>query len=94
MREGWLKRDVVLETKNGDKLKISSKRFYSLKRKEIGAIKYSITSLQSNTNVKILPFVDTEIRNNDSNWNEPFLKTLDTEIEKNNSLVISKVIKS
>ena len=68
MREGWLKRDVVLETKNGDKLKISSKRFYSLKRKEIGAIKYSITSLQSNTNVKILPFVDTEIRNNDSNW--------------------------
>ena len=40
--------------KNGEKLKISSKRFYSIKRKEIGAIKYSITSLQDDTNIKIL----------------------------------------
>ena len=92
MKEGWYKRDFILEMKNGEKLKISSKRFYSIKRKEIGAIKYSITPLQDDTNIKILPFIDLDVRNNDSNWNEPFIKTMDCGLDRTNSFVLSKVL--
>ena len=94
MKEGWCERKVNLETSDCDEIEIKSKKFISLKRENIGVIKYSIKALNSRLKIKVLPSIDIDVKNNDANWNQPFLETIETLTEKNFSTVSSKVINS
>ena len=94
MKEGWCERKVHLETSDSDEIEIKSKKFISLKRENIGVIKYSIKALNSSLKIKVLPSIDIDVKNNDANWNQPFLETIETSTEKNFSTVNSKIINS
>ena len=94
MKEGWCERKVHLETSDCDEIEIKSKKFISLKRENIGVIKYSIKALKRKLKIKVLPSIDIDVKNNDANWNQPFLETTETLTEKNFSTVSSKVINS
>lgn len=94
MKEGWCERNVKFETPNKEKIQITSKKFISLKRENLGVIKYSIKSLNKKINLKILPAINIDIKNNDANWNQPFLETVKVSTNDNFSVVNSKVINS
>jgi len=94
MKEGWCERKVHLEISDSDEIEIKSKKFISLKRENIGVIKYSIKALNSSLKIKVLPSIDIDVKNNDANWNQPFLETIETSTEKNFSTVNSKIINS
>jgi maltose phosphorylase len=72
MKEGVLERDVVAALPSGKRLKISSRRFCSMRDDEAGAIRYSITPLNFSGILSLTPYLDGDVRNRDSNYDESF----------------------
>ncbi len=71
MHQGYLERifEVLIQDK---KLEISSRRFLSMKRDEVGAIRYSIRSVDFSGSISFTPFIDGNVINRDSNYDEKF----------------------
>ncbi|GLB48545.1 glycoside hydrolase family 65 protein [Neptunitalea lumnitzerae] len=76
MKEGWHNRTFKATMPNGIELKVDALRFLSLQEDEAGAIKYSVTLLNSDAEVTLIPYVDAGIENKDTNWEEKFWEPL------------------
>lgn len=72
MKEGYLERIFTVEPCNGNKILVQCKRFVSIVYPEVGVIKYSITPLNFSGKIKVSPYLDGDIANEDSNYNEKF----------------------
>ncbi|MDA3929982.1 MAG: family 65 glycosyl hydrolase domain-containing protein [Prolixibacteraceae bacterium] len=72
MQEGTLSRTFIASFKNGKKVKVTSIRFLSIVTPEIGAIQYSVEPLNFDGKIKLTPFVDFDVQNEDSNYDEKF----------------------
>ena len=72
MQQGYLQRSFVAILSNGNEIEVNSKRFISMARGEIGAIKYSIKPLNFKGTLEITPYLDGDIMNSDSNYDEKF----------------------
>ncbi|HZI23893.1 MAG TPA: glycoside hydrolase family 65 protein, partial [Chryseolinea sp.] len=72
MKVGLLSRSFAATLPDGKKLRIESKRFCSLARGEVGAIRYSITPLNFSAKATLSIFVDADVVNKDSNYDEKF----------------------
>ena len=94
MKEGWLKRSFDAKLRNGDKIAVESIRFLSLKIKEIGVIKYSITPLNFSGIIEMSPYLDAGIMNQDTNYDESFWATLDVKSKGNEAYVLSETLKT
>lgn len=71
MRMGYLERTFTILHK-GKKLHVSARRFLSMKRDEIGAIRYAVRSEDFNGTVSFTPYIDGNVVNRDSNYGEHF----------------------
>ena len=60
MKEGYLKRSFIAEFPNENLIEVTSKRFLSIKEKELGCIKYEIRSISTKDNITIKPFIDAD----------------------------------
>ena len=94
MKEGWLERIFTVVLSNSDKIKVSAKRFLSLRYNEIGAIKYSVTPLNFDGNISLSPYIDAGIVNQDSNYDEFFWKVLDISTSENSAFIRSRTLKT
>jgi maltose phosphorylase len=81
MKEGHLLRQFIATLPNGVELKVCAKRFLSIVHHEIGAIRYSITPLNRDVSVEMMPYVDGDVINEDSNYNEKFWDEVQREIK-------------
>lgn len=72
MQKGLLSRNFTAELKKGEQVEVYSERFVSIADTEIGAIRYSIASLNFDGNMTITPYLDGDIFNEDSNYDEKF----------------------
>ncbi len=72
MKKGTLSREFVAKLKNGKKVKITSLRFLSMVRPEVGAIRYSVQALNFEGKITFTPYVDFDVQNEDSNYDEKF----------------------
>lgn len=72
MQHGLLSRRFVAELTNGNQIEVSSHRFVSIAAPEIGAIRYSVKALNFSGNIKVTPFLDGDVENEDSNYDEKF----------------------
>ena len=79
MRTGILHRRAVVETDKGS-LKIEAERFVSLARKELLAIRYQVTP-SFEAEVKLMPYLDGNVRNMDANYGETFWLNLEEKAE-------------
>ncbi|MDA0686820.1 MAG: family 65 glycosyl hydrolase domain-containing protein [Bacteroidetes bacterium] len=86
MHEGLLSRTCRVELKNGLRLRIESKRFYSLISKEYSALKYSITPEQG-CDLRWESYVDGDVQNKDSNYEEKFWEPVTEEAAGDNLFV-------
>ncbi|WP_025689957.1 glycoside hydrolase family 65 protein [Paenibacillus zanthoxyli] len=79
MKEGTLSRSFTAALENGKEVKVESIRFVSMTRREIGAIRYSVTPLNFSGTITVNPYLDGDIKNKDSNYDEKFWNA----VEKN-----------
>src|SRR5690606_5970121 len=75
MKEGWYERSFTAIMPNELEVEVKILRFLSLKRNELGAIKYEVTVKNADVNVIFEPYLDSGITNEDANWEEKFWKT-------------------
>ncbi|KPU27654.1 maltose phosphorylase [Caloranaerobacter sp. TR13] len=72
MKNGYLLRSfTIIDSKNRE-TKIEVKRFLSMSELEIAAISYSITPLNHDADISLIPYLDGDVSNEDSNYNEKF----------------------
>jgi maltose phosphorylase len=72
MRRGVLERSFTVEVEGVGRVRVEAVRFVSMKRTELGAIRYSVTPLDSDAEVELTPYIDADVRNEDANYNEKF----------------------
>lgn len=94
MKEGALYRHVTASFPNGEKITISSHRFLSIVKPEIGALRYSIELHNSNAVIVIKPYIDFDIVNEDSNYNEKFWDEVTKEVSGTEGYVIAETRKT
>jgi len=71
MRQGYLERSFSLDV-GGKSLHVEVRRFLSMRRDEIGAIRYMIHSEDFSGKLSFTPYIDGDVENRDSNYNEKF----------------------
>ena len=82
MREGFLERSFEATSLKGNKIRVSVKRFLSMAENEVGAINYSVTSLNYEGRISFIPFIDGDVRNTHTNYDEAFWNVLQTKTEQ------------
>ncbi|GLB51452.1 maltose phosphorylase [Neptunitalea chrysea] len=76
MKEGWYSRTFKAKMPNDMVVKVEALRFLSLQEDEAGAIKYSVTPLNGDAEITLVPYLHTGIENKDTNWEEKFWEPL------------------
>ncbi|GJM72842.1 hypothetical protein HMSSN036_50580 [Paenibacillus macerans] len=72
MKEGWLSRRFTAVLEGGKEVAVEAKRFVSIVRHEIGAIRYTVTPLNFSGELRFMPYLDGDVKNKDSNYEEKF----------------------
>lgn len=93
MQHGTLSRSFVAEFSGGQQLKVEALRFLSMKRKEIGAIRYSVTPLNFSGNLDFTPYLDFDVINHDSNYDEKFWDALSEHVGSQKAVLSAKTKK-
>lgn len=88
MRSGILTRSVMADTPKGS-LRIDCERFVSMARKELLALRYTITP-SFDCKVEITPYLNGDVRNLDANYQESFWDLLDGVAEDDAAAVLVK----
>ena len=94
MKEGYLMRVYYAVLPNGVDIAVRSTRFLSLKRDELGAIKYDVHIVKGEAEVEIEPYLDSGITNMDANWDEKFWETLDVLHHEDQAFITAKTHKT
>ena len=82
MREGFLERTFEAISSKGHRIQVSVKRFLSMAETEVGAISYSVKSLNYEGRISFIPLIDGDVRNTYTNYNEQFWNVLQTKTEQ------------
>jgi maltose phosphorylase len=72
MRHGTFIRKFDVVTMNGKKVRISSLRFVSMEQKEIGAIRYTVQPIGDSLDIRLISYLNGDVRNKDSNFDDMF----------------------
>lgn len=87
MQEGYLKRSFKAKTASGKEVGVESTRFCSMVDDECGAISYTITPLNFDSEITLTPYIDGDIANKDSNYDEKFWDEVSKEVAKDKGYV-------
>ncbi|MFW6030890.1 MAG: glycoside hydrolase family 65 protein, partial [Halanaerobiales bacterium] len=79
MKEGHLSRRFIAELADGKKIEVDTQRFLSMRRGELGVIRYSICPINFSGKVELTPYLDGDIINQDANYGEKFWEELVSE---------------
>ncbi|THD69771.1 glycoside hydrolase family 65 protein [Robertkochia marina] len=94
MKEGWYQRSFKATLKNGAEVSVTATRFLSIDIDEVGAIKFEVTPLNGEAEIKFTPYVDGGITNEDSNWDDKFWDVSETGTQGDYAYVRSKTMKT
>jgi maltose phosphorylase len=87
MKEGYLKRNFHAKTASGKEVEVEAIRFCSMADDETGVIKYTITPVNFEGEVTLIPYIDGDIANKDSNYDEKFWDEVSKKINTDNGFV-------
>lgn len=90
MHRGLLSRRFVAELTGGEQIEVRASRFLSLKRTHTAAIRYSVKALNFAGNLKVTPYVDLDVKNEDSNYNEKFWEEVSRDSSPGAALITGK----
>lgn len=81
MRCGVLRRRMTVMMRNGTEAQAEIERFLPLEHRETGVIRYAVTLLNRDAEVRFTPFIDANVRNADANYDEKFWEHVQTEAD-------------
>ncbi len=93
MQEGYLHRKFRVELSEGKELEAEVTRFISMKRKEIGAIRYQFKLIGFSAEVEIRPYLDFDVINHDSNYEEKFWEGLEENVAPQKAVILARTKK-
>jgi len=93
MKEGTLKRHMVVTFPSGKRMEVESLRFLSMDHPEVGVIRYAIMLPDSDDTVEITPCLDGNVRNEDANYNEQFWNILEAKAQEGESCLLAQTRK-
>jgi len=93
MRQGYLERTFAVYVGSG-RLEIAARRFLSMKRDEIGAIRYAIRSVDFEGELSFTPFIDGNVVNQDSNYDEGFWEMESTKAVPGSAYLMARTRKT
>ncbi len=94
MKEGILERSFQARLKSGKEVKVHATRFCSIADDEAGAIRYSITLLNTSGVLSITSFIDADVVNQDANWEERFWREVEAKTKRNQGYVTAETKKT
>ncbi len=94
MKEGIYFRSFEATLQNGTQIAVNVRRFLSLDLDEVGVINYEITPLNKDTKIKLKPYVDAGVHNEDANWEEKFWEPLEVQNSGNEAFVTARTFKT
>ena len=94
MQHGLLIRSFVAELSNGNRVEVNTQRFVSIKNTTIGAVRYSLKALNFSGNIRVNPYLDGDVFNEDSNYDEKFWVETEKEISKNEGFLTIETLKT
>ncbi|MFW5821426.1 MAG: family 65 glycosyl hydrolase domain-containing protein [Bacteroidota bacterium] len=94
MREGFLLRRFIVTLPRGNKIAVEAKRFLSMADDNIGAIKYSVKSINFRGEITFIPYIDGNVRNEDANYDEIFWDIEEEHVDADHAWLVSKTKKS
>ncbi|MEX0312781.1 MAG: glycoside hydrolase family 65 protein [Allomuricauda sp.] len=94
MQQGWYQRSFTVLLQNDVEISVRATRFLSLDLDEIGAINYEVTPLNQNASIKLSPYLDSGITNEDSNWDDKFWNTTKVLSEGNQAFIEAHTMKT
>jgi maltose phosphorylase len=94
MRTGLLSRSFAATFNDGKKIRVESKRFCSMARGEVGAIRYAITPLNFSSKATFSIYVDSDVVNMDANYDEKFWEEVHKEASEGRALVTAQTKKT
>ncbi|MCK9207178.1 MAG: glycoside hydrolase family 65 protein, partial [Salinivirgaceae bacterium] len=94
MREGHLSRTFKATLNNGNQVRVDTRRFLSIVDDDLGAIRYSIIASNFTGKIKITPYVDADVVNEDSNYDEKFWDEVSQQSVGNTARVTAKTKKT
>lgn len=77
MKEGILLREFIASWPDGKQVRVEAERFLSMKRREIGAIRYELSPLNFSGTLEAELFIDGDVKNEDANYDEKFWEPFD-----------------
>ncbi|MCC0695008.1 glycoside hydrolase family 65 protein [Clostridioides sp. ES-S-0048-02] len=89
MKNGILKRKFTVNI-NGKKFEANITRFLSVSVKELAVIKYDIKALNSSAKIKFIPYLDSNIKNEDSNYEEEFWNAVSSSSSEYRGNILSR----
>jgi len=93
MKQSVLEREFTVIMPSGIHVQVKSTRFLSITEHDLGLIRYSITPLNRNASLEILPYIDSDVENEDSNYNEKFWDKTDSSCYHHEAYIASKTKK-
>ena len=94
MKEGYLERSFVARMESGRRVKVHAKRFCSIVKDEVGALRYSITPLDFSGTLSLTPYVDADVINEDANYDEKFWVEVDKKVKRRQGYVLAETKKT
>jgi len=94
MKQGLLTRSFSATFPDGKKVNVESKRFCSMAKGEIGAIRYAITPLNFSSKAIFSLCVDADVVNKDSNYDEKFWEEVSRSVEEGGAMVTAQTKKT
>ena len=94
MQEGYLKRQFTAKMVSGRTVEVAAKRFCSIARDEIGAIRYAIKVVDFSGVLNINAYVDGDVMNQDANYEEKFWEGIASEAKRTQAYVVSQTKKT
>ncbi|WP_199118185.1 glycoside hydrolase family 65 protein [Pedobacter sp. ASV28] len=94
MKEGYLQRKFKATLANGKQVQVSATRFCSIADDEVGALKYTVKTLNFEGTLTITSFIDGDIKNQDSNYDEKFWDFVADEVQENQTFLTLRTKKT
>lgn len=94
MQHGLLIRTFVAELENGNRVEVNAQRFVSIDQTAIGVLRYSIKALNFSGEIKITPYLDGDVFNEDSNYNEKFWIEAEKKIDGREGFLTLETLKT
>lgn len=93
MKKAVVRHSYIVK-KPGKMVKIEIERFFSIVHKEIAAIRFRATNLGKPATIKLMPYLDGNVKNEDANYDEMFWTGIHSEVNEKRAAVITETIEN